>query len=180
MDTLLEMIARNWWVFLLRGVAAILFGLAAFFWPELSIAVLVLMFGAFILVDGVFGLIDALRQRGSDRWGYLALESALGIVVGALTLVMPGVTAFVLLVSVAAWSILGGALRIAAAINLRKHIEGEWFLILSGVLSVFFGLAILILPHAGLVSIAWIIGFWAIAFGTLFVLSGVRLRKIVS
>lgn len=96
----------------------------------------------------------------------------MGIVVGVLTLLMPGVTAIVLLAFVAAWSILGGGLRIAAAIKLRNHIEGEWVLIVSGVLSILFGLAILFLPDAGPVSIAWIIGFWAIIVGTLFVLSG--------
>lgn len=86
-------------------------------------------------------------------------------------------SAFALLIVVAVWAILGGALRIFAAIQLRKQIEGEWILIVSGLLSIAFGVAIIALPHAGLVSIAWIIGFWALAFGVLFVLLAFRLRK---
>ena len=92
-------------------------------------------------------------------------------------LFMPGLSAFVLLIFIAAWSVLGGALRIFAAIQLRKKIDGDWFLALSGVLSILFGVAIVALPYAGLVSIAWIIGFWAIAFGVMFVLLSRRLRR---
>lgn len=179
METTLNFLARNWWIVLLRGIAAIIFGLAAFVWPGLTLTVLVMLFGAFILVDGVFGTVDAIRYRKTlGNWWYWLLDGILGIVAGGVMLLMPGISAFVLLVFVAAWSVLGGALRIFAAIQLRKKIDGEWFLGLSGLLSIVFGVAIVALPHAGLVSIAWIIGFWAVAFGVLFILLSLRLRRL--
>ena len=178
MDRALNSLARNWWIVLLRGIAAIVFGLAAFAWPGLTLAVLVIMFGAYILVDGICGTIDAIRCRNElDNWWSGLFDGILGIIAGGVMLFMPGVSAFVLLLFVAAWSIIGGGLRIFAAIQLRKQIEGEWILIVSGLLSIVFGVAIFALPHAGLVSIAWIIGFWALAFGVLFVLLSLRLRK---
>ncbi|MCX7564991.1 HdeD family acid-resistance protein [Sulfitobacter sp. F26169L] len=178
MENAMNFLTRNWWLLLLRGIAAILFGLATFVWPGLTISVLIIMFGAYILLDGIIGVVDALRYReGVDNWWFWLFESILGIVVGLLTLFMPGITALVLLMFVAAWSILGGVLRIVAAIQLRKKIEGEWIMVLSGVLSIVFGVAIIALPHAGLVSIAWLIGFWAIAFGILFIMLAFRLRK---
>ncbi|WP_108482027.1 HdeD family acid-resistance protein [Oceaniglobus ichthyenteri] len=179
MDNTLKSLARNWWVLLVRGIAAILFGVSAFIWPGLTLSVLVLLFGAFVLADGLIGVVDAVRSRGeSENWWLALIEGVLGIIVGLLALFMPGTTAFVLLAFVAVWSIIGGLLRIVAAIQLRKMIEGEWMLILSGLISVLFGIAILVLPHAGLVSIAWLIGFWAVAFGFLFVLLAFRLRKV--
>lgn len=178
MQDAMNFLSRNWWLLLLRGIAAIAFGLATFAWPGLTLSVLIMFFGAYILFDGIVGVIDALRYRdGVDNWWFWLLESILGVVVGLLTLLMPGVTAFVLLVFIAAWSILGGLFRIIAAIQLRKKIDGEWLMVLSGLLSVLFGVAIIALPHAGLVSIAWLIGFWAIAFGILFVLLAFKLRK---
>ncbi len=178
MDNTLDFLARNWWILLMRGIAAILFGIAAFAWPGLTLSVLVIIFGAYILADGLIGVIDAIRYRDQmDNWWFWLLEGVLGIVVGVLTLFMPGITALILLGFVAAWSILGGILRIVAAIQLRKKIKGEWFMILSGVLSILFGVAIIALPHAGLLSIAWIIGFWAIAIGVVFVLLAFRLRN---
>ncbi|WP_341864174.1 HdeD family acid-resistance protein [Gymnodinialimonas sp. 57CJ19] len=180
MDTTLNFFARNWWLVLLRGIAAIVFGLMAFVWPVLTLSVLVILFGAYILADGVFSTIDAIRLRNEvDKWWLGLLDGLLGIVAGGLMLFMPGITALVMLVFLAAWSILGGALRILLAVQLRKEIEGEWLLVVSGLLSIAFGVAIVALPHAGLVSIAWIIGFWAIAFGVLFILLSLRLRRAV-
>lgn len=169
--------SRNWWVLLLRGLVAIAAGVAAFVWSGLTIAVLVMLFGAFILFDGITAVIDAIRYRNNvQKWWLWLLDGVLGVVVGLMTLSWPGLTAVVLIWFIAFWSILGGLLRIMAAIQLRKMIEGEWLLILSGVLSVLFGLAIIAVPHAGILSIAWLIGFWAIAFGVLFVLLAFRLR----
>lgn len=179
MQTTLTFLARNWWVVLLRGIAAILFALAAFAWPGLTLAVLVVLFGAYTLLDGLFGTIDAIRYRNAmANWWVWLLDGLLGIAVGAFMLLMPGVSAYILLIFVAAWAILGGLLRIFAAIQLRRQIEGEWILIFSGILSVAFGVAIVALPHAGLVSIAWIIGFWALILGLVFVLLALRLRRI--
>lgn len=179
METTINHLAKNWWVVLLRGIVAIAFGVTAFIWPGLTLAVLVVMLGAFILVDGVFGMIDGIRLRnGIETWWVRLLDGILGIVAGGIMLFMPGLSAFVLLIFIAAWSVLGGVLRVIAAIQLRKEIDGEWFLGLSGALSILFGVAIVALPHAGLVSIAWIIGFWAVAFGVAFVLLSLRLRRL--
>lgn len=177
MDTPLTFLARNWWVVLARGVVAILFGLAAFAWPGLTVAALILMLGAFVLADGIIGTIDAIRYRNEmENWWFWLLDGIVGIIAGALMLFMPGITAVLLLGFVAAWAVLGGILRIVAAIQLRKKIEGEWFMIASGALSIVFGVALIAVPNAGLMSIAWLIGFWAIAFGVLFVLLSFRLR----
>lgn len=171
-------LARDWWILLIRGIAAVLFGLAAFAWPGLTIEFLVLAFGILLLLDGVSTLVQALRNReaSADRWLWL-LEGALGTVLGALILLMPGIATLYLVVLVAAWSILGGAVRIAVAIRMRRKIEGAGLLGASGVLSILLAVAIIALPYAGLVSIAWIIGFWAIALGTLFMLAALRLRR---
>lgn len=176
---MIDYLQRSWWVFLLRGVTAIVFGIMAFAWPALTLSVLVLLFGAYVLVDGVFGLIDTIRHR--DRlirvWASV-LESVLGIVVGLLTLLWPGITALVLLMFIAAWAIVGGLLRIVIAFQIRKEITGEWFLIVGGLLSILFGGLLVALPQAGMLTLVWLIGFYAVAFGALFVLLAFRLRKL--
>ena len=177
-DEPMNFLARNWWVPLVRGIAAILFGIAAFAWPGLTVAVLVLLFGAYALVDGVFGVIDSIRYR--DRianWGLWLLEGVLGIAVGAMTLLLPGVSALVLLMLVAAWAIVGGVLRIVAAIQLRKRIEGEWLLGLGGALSILFGVLLVALPGAGILSLVWLIAAWAIVFGIVLTALALRLRR---
>src|SRR5690606_322933 len=121
MDDLIGYLRQNWWLFLLRGVAAIVFGIAAFLWPGLTLQVLMLLFGAYVLVDGVFGLVQSIRKREQmSQWWLWALEGLLGIVVGVLTFIAPGVTAYVLLIFIAAWAIVGGIIRIVMAIRLRK------------------------------------------------------------
>ncbi|MCL3882942.1 HdeD family acid-resistance protein [Marivita sp. GX14005] len=177
MEPILQRMQRNWWIFLLRGIAAILLGLAAFFWPALTMAVLVVMLGAYVLVDGVFGLIDTVRYRERfKRIWPLVLESILGIVFGLLTLLMPGVTAFVLLMFIAAWAVIGGVLRIVLAFQIRHEITGEWLLILGGVLSILFGGLLIAMPVAGLISVTWLIGLYAVLFGVLFVILAFRLK----
>ncbi len=179
MYDMLDYLQRSWWIFLLRGIAAIGFGIMAFVWPGLTLAVLVIFFGVFVLVDGVFGLIDAVRHR--DRMGRvwpLVLESALGIVVGLLTLFWPGITVLVLLMFIAAWAVAGGLLRIILAFQIRHEITGEWVLIASGLLSILFGGLLIALPQAGVITLAWLIGFFAVAFGILFVWLAFHLRRL--
>lgn len=171
-------LARNWWLLLVRGIAAILFGVAAFAWPGLTAAVLVLLFGAYVLVDGIFGIVDSIRYRDRlDRWWLWLLDGLLGVGVGALTLFMPGISVFVLLMVIAGWAIAGGVLRIIAAIQLRREIEGEWLLGLGGVLSIFFGGLLVAMPGAGILSLVWLIGIWAVMFGVIFMMLAFRLRK---
>ncbi len=174
----LSFLERNWWLLLIRGLAAIAFGFAAFFWPGLTIASLAILFGIYVLVDGVFGVIDSIRYRDRlERWWLWLLEGVLGVILGALMLFMPGLTALLLVIFVAVWAVFGGVLRIVAAISLRKHIEGEWLLALGGVLSILFGVVVIAVPAAGIISLMWLVGFWALAFGVLFVMLAFRLRR---
>jgi len=178
MDDLMTYLERNWWLLLLRGIAAILFGIAAFAWPGLTLSVLVILFGAWVLVDGAFAIADSIRYRDRlDRWWAFLLDGVLGVIVGLIALFMPGITAIALLMFVAAWAVVGGVLRIVAAIQLRKQIQGEWLLILGGVLSILFGVLLVTLPTAGLLSLIWLIAIWSIAIGVLFVVLSFGLRK---
>jgi uncharacterized membrane protein HdeD (DUF308 family) len=170
-------LSRNWWVFLIRGVAAILFGIGAFVWPGLTIAVLVLMFGAYALVDGIFAIIAGIAARNQvERWWMMVIVGLAGIATGVLTFLWPGMTALVLLYFIAAWAIVTGIFQIAAAIRLRKEIEGEWLLALGGIASVIFGVLLILMPGAGALASIWIIGSYAIIFGILMIGLAFRLR----
>jgi uncharacterized membrane protein HdeD (DUF308 family) len=177
--TNVDTLTRNWWVMLIRGVAGVLFGIATFFAPGVSLAVLVLLFGAYALVDGVLAVISAVRRRGvSDRWWMLLLEGLVGIAAGIVTLVWPGITALALLYVIAAWALLTGAFEIAAAIRLRKIITGEWLLVLSGVASIGLGILLMIFPGPGaLVMVLWI-GAYVFVFGILLIALSLRLRSL--
>ncbi|MFP7675619.1 HdeD family acid-resistance protein [Marivita sp. S0852] len=179
MTELTSYLERNWWLLLIRGIAAILFGIAAFAWPGLTMSVLVLLFGAWTFVDGAFAIADSIRYRDRiDKWWLWLLDGVFGVFVGLLALFMPGVTAFVLLMFIAAWAILGGILRIVAAIQLRKKIEGEWLLGLGGALSILFGVLLIAVPQAGLLSFIWLIAVWSIAIGILFTILAFGLRTV--
>jgi uncharacterized membrane protein HdeD (DUF308 family) len=177
-ETPLLTLARNWWVLVLRGVLAILFGILAFVWPGLTVFALVVLFGAFALVDGVFALVAAFRAHGRGRrWGAFALEGVAGVALGILTFFWPDVTAIALLYLIAAWSVVTGIFEIAAAIRLRKVIRGEFFLGLAGVLSILFGILVVVFPGAGAVAVVWAIAVYAILFGILLIAVGIRLRR---
>lgn len=176
---MLAALTRHWWVFLVRGVLAILFGLGAFFWPGITLGALVILFGAFAFADGFFTLVAAIRGRNEiDRWWLYLLEALAGIGVGVMTFFWPGITAVVLLVFIAAWAIVTGIFEIAAAIRLRKEIEGEWALALSGALSVLFGLILMARPGAGVLAVVWIIGAYAVVFGIAMVVLSFKLRGL--
>lgn len=170
-------LARNWWVLVLRGVIGVLFGLAAFFWPGITLLALVLLWGAYALLDGIFALVAAVKKtdRQTPTWA-LVLEGIAGILAAVLAVVWPGITALVLVYLIAAWAIVTGILEIVAAIRLRREIPGEWLLGLSGVLSLLFGLYVAVFPGAGALAIVWIIGAYAIVFGILLIALGFRLR----
>ena len=175
---MLASMARNWWALVLRGVAAVIFGILAFIWPQITITVLVLLFGAFIFVDGIFAIIAAFRQReGNAQWWLLLIEGLAGVGIGILTFFFPNATALVLVLFIAAWAILTGILEIIAAIRLRKEIEGELLLAISGILSLAFGVLAFFFPASGATAIVWLIGAYAILFGIVMISLGLRLRS---
>jgi len=173
----LDALARNWWLILLRGICAIIFGLLTFVWPGLTLVTLVLLYGAFSLFDGIFSIVAALKGgTPMPRW-WLGLVGLLGIGVGLITLFWPQITGIVLLMFIAGWAIASGVLQIIGAVYLRKEIEGEWLLIASGLLSVLFGVFLVLFPGAGALSLALVIGAFALAYGVLLIGFALRLKK---
>jgi len=176
---LIEALKRHWWVPVLRGIAAIIFGIMAFVYPGLTVAVLVLLFGAWVLVDGVFRVIGAIGHRDSDKeWGFDLVIGIMGIIIGFLTFHAPRITALALIIYIAAWALMIGATEIALAIKLRREIKGEWFLILMGLCSIIFAIVLLWNPLPGALALVWLIGSYAIVFGMLGVILGFRLRTL--
>jgi uncharacterized membrane protein HdeD (DUF308 family) len=176
-SAMVHALAKNWWLLLLRGIAAIVFGLLAFAWPGLTLLTLILFYGAFALVDGVLAIIAAITGgSAAPRW-WLAIVGLLGLAAGLLTFLMPGLTAVVLLLFIAGWAIATGVFQIIGAIKLRKEIDNEWLLILCGVISVLFGVCMMLAPGAGALALVWVIGAYSVVIGALFVALAFRLRK---
>ena len=175
---MLREVARNWWLLVLRGGCAILFGVIALAWPGVTVGALLLLFGAYAFADGVLAVVAALSGRASTPWGVLLLEGLVGLGAAAAALLFPGVTAIVLLYLIALWAILTGILEIAAAIQLRKEIEGEFWLGLAGAGSVLFGLLLIARPAVGAVAVVWLIGLYAVTFGVLLVALGFRVKAL--
>ena len=176
---LIETLKRHWWVPVLRGVAAIVFGVIAFVYPGLTVAVLVLLFGAWVLVDGVFRIVGAIGHRASDPdWGWQLIIGILGIIVGLLAFHAPGVTALALVIYIAVWVLMIGATEIAFAIKVRREVKGEWLLILLGLLSIAFAVLLLWNPLLGAATLIWLIAWYAILFGILGIILGFRLRSL--
>jgi uncharacterized membrane protein HdeD (DUF308 family) len=175
----LRELAENWWLLLLRGIAAIAFGVLAFIWPGLTLLTLIFMWGIYAIADGVLALWAAIASKGGQiapRW-WLAVVGVAGILAGLLTFVWPGMTALVLLLFIASWAIVIGVLQIWGAIRLRKEIEGEWLLGLSGVLSVAFGAIMFAQPGAGALAVVWLIGWFAILAGCVYIALAFQLKK---
>lgn len=174
---MMTVLARNWWALALRGIFGIIFGILAFIWPGVTLGALVILYGAYALVDGIFALVAAMRAAEAHRrWWTLVIEGLIGIAAGILTFAWPGITALVLLFLIAIWAILTGVFEIAAAIRLRKEITDEWALGLSGAASVIFGLLLAIFPGEGAVALVWVIGAYAVVFGVLLLVLSLRLR----
>ncbi len=165
-------LAQHWWVLLVRGLLAILFGVLTFARPLITIGVLVLFWGAYALVDGIFEVVAGVRAK----WGSLILLGVLGIVAGVVTFAWPVITAMALLYIIAFWAIVAGVMQIAAAIRLRKEVEGELLWILSGLCTVILGVWLIARPGAGAISLVWLIASFAIAWGILLVILSFRLK----
>ena len=173
-------LTRTWWIMAVRGAVAVIFGVLALIWPEITLLALVLVFGAYAFVDGLFALVAAFRGRqlaGGSR-GWLVLEGLLGIGAGIVAVVWPDITALALLWVIAFWAVLTGALEIVAAVRLRRVLDNEWLLIVAGALSILFGLILIVFPGEGAVGLVWLIGIYAIVFGIVLLGLALRLRGL--
>jgi uncharacterized membrane protein HdeD (DUF308 family) len=176
---MLAAITQNWWVFLLRGICAVLFGILTFAMPGITLASLVIVFGIYAIIDGAGAI--ALGFGGGEsgeRWWQMIVLGILSIAAGVLTFAWPGITAIALLAFIAAWAIVRGIVEISAAIALRKVIDNEFLLVLSALCSILFGVIMIARPGAGALAVLWIIGTYAIIFGVLTISLAMRLRSL--
>jgi uncharacterized membrane protein HdeD (DUF308 family) len=177
---MVEVLARSWGLVVFRGVAALLFGGLTLFMPAIGLATLILVFGAYTLVDGVFTIVSAIRNRRNEpHWAALLFGGIAGVAIGVITFFMPSVTALVLLYLIAGWAVVTGIAEIVAAIRLRKVITGEWLLVVAGVLSVGVGVLLGLFPGAGALAVTLWIGAYALVLGAMLVALGLRLRRWV-
>jgi uncharacterized membrane protein HdeD (DUF308 family) len=175
----MNVVARNWWALVLRGAVGVAFGLFAMAMPQAAFASLVLTFGAYALVDGVFNIVAALRDaRGERGWWTLLLSGIAGVLTGLVAFAAPALTALVLLYVIAGWAILTGVLEITAAMRLRRQINGGWLMVLSGALSIAFGVLVMLAPVAGALAVVLLIGAYAFVSGLVLMALGIRLRRI--
>jgi uncharacterized membrane protein HdeD (DUF308 family) len=175
----LAQIARNWWVFVFRGVVAILFGVLAFLRPGITLEALVLLFAFWALFDGVLALIGSVgAAEAHEPWWPLVLIGLLGIAAGVVTLKWPGITALALLLVIAYWSIFRGILEIVGAVRMRDLIQGEGWFIVGGLASIAFGVLLVIYPGSGLLAVVWLVGIYAVIFGISQLMLGFRLKNL--
>ena len=178
--TIGNLFSRYWWMILLRGVIAVLFGVMLLVSPGISLASLVFLFGFFVLADGIGNVVTAFGGRKEeDHWWVLLLAGLAGIGVGILTFMSPGITALALLFYIAVWAIVTGVLQIVAAIRLRKEIQGEFWMVLGGLASVVFGVLVMARPGAGALAIVTFIGIYAIVVGVSLILLSFRVHRFV-
>lgn len=174
----LEVLVRNWWVVLLRGLAGMLFGIMTFVAPGLSLAALVLLFGAYAFADGVLAIVAAVRRRAAagTSWWMLVVQGIAGMAAGAATLLWPGITALVLLYLIAGWALVTGVFEVVAAIRLRQVLTHEWLLALSGLASIGLGILLMVYPGAGALAVVLWIGAYALVSGALLFALAIKLR----
>jgi uncharacterized membrane protein HdeD (DUF308 family) len=176
---MLRSLGENWWVLVVQGVLAILFGLGAIAWPGLTLLVLITLFGAYAIADGILALAGMFRTSGQGApWWLFLLRGVVGIAAGLLTFAYPGMTALILVYFIAARALLSGIFEIVAALALRKEIEGEWLMIASGAVSALFGLVLFGAPGAGALALTWTIGIFALVIGAMLIALGFRVRGL--
>ncbi|WP_421695763.1 HdeD family acid-resistance protein [Aestuariivirga sp.] len=174
---ILHGLAKNWWALLLRGIAAIVFGVLAFAWPGITVLSLVILYGAYALVDGVFAIFAAISGgTPAPRW-WLAIVGVVGVLAGISAFAFPALVTLYLLLFIGVWAIVSGVFEIIGAIRLRKEIDNEWLLILHGVITVLFGLVMVFEPVTAALALIWVIGAYAIAAGVLLVVLAFRLKR---
>jgi uncharacterized membrane protein HdeD (DUF308 family) len=173
-----QAIQRNWWLLVLRGVCAIIFGLIALFFPGIALLAFIYIFAAYALVDGIIAVITAIGERGSlERWGWVLFEGILGILFGIIAFAYPGETALVLLYIIAAWAIITGIMELISAFVIRGFASLEWGLAIAGIVSILFGIILFVHPGAGILSILWLVGIYGIVFGIFLIIRAFRLRS---
>ena len=174
-----SVLSRFYWTLLLRGFMAILFGVLTLFWPGVTLSVLVLLFGVYVVIDGIAAIVLGIREYGDrERWWAPLLGGIVGVAAGLIALASPAITALALLILIGSWAIVRGVFDIVAAIRLRQVIEGEWWLALGGALSIAFGVFVIVFPGAGALAVATWIGIFAIALGIMLVMLGFRVQGI--
>ena len=175
-----QLIANFRTMFLFRGIAAVLFGIITLVWPKLSLAVLVLLFGVFAVVSGITAVVAALRNREEQGWGFLLFEGILGILAGVVALVWPGIAALAFLYLLAAWAILTGILELVAPLSFPMRGGRAVLMVLAGLLSIVFGVLIAAQPAAGLLTVVWLIGVYAIVFGVMYIVVYFQSRSLTA
>jgi uncharacterized membrane protein HdeD (DUF308 family) len=176
---MLTMLARNWKWIALRGVLAIVFGVMTFAWPGITLLTLIYLYGAYALMDGIAAFAAAITGKGQETplW-YLILVGITGVGIGVITFAWPGVTGRILLLFIAIWAMVKGFFEVVAAIALRKEIQNEFFLALAGVLSILFGVVLVVRPGAGALGVLWLIGSFAIILGIVKIILAFRLKGL--
>jgi uncharacterized membrane protein HdeD (DUF308 family) len=172
-----DLYKQAWWALLIRGIFAVLFGIMATTWPGLTLAMLIIFFGAFVLIHGLMAVVGSIMARKeAEDWWIVLLEGIAGIIIGVMTFAWPALTGLVLAYFIAAWALITGLLKVFGAIKLRKEIEGEWLLIVAGIISVIFGIFVFARPLAGALAITWVIGIYAMLLGILAIILSFRVR----
>jgi uncharacterized membrane protein HdeD (DUF308 family) len=174
---MLEHYRDNWWIVVARGALCVGAGVVALLWPAAAMLAIVALFGLFAFVNGLFGLAGALRYHGDrGHGGILVLQGVLGVVAGTMAFMFPGAALYVLVLAAAGWAVATGALELITAVRLRRELRGEWMLALTGVLSIAFGVALLIQPLTGAITLLWLFMGYSIASGLLLVVMGLSAR----
>lgn len=174
---MLIFVSKNWWVYVLRGILAVAFGFMALAWPGLTLNILILLFGIYVFLEGLLTIAFAVKSKKEKNWWLPLLEGLAGIVIGVFAFVWPALTAIAFLIFIAVWAILTGIFEIAASVQLRKEMTGEWVLGLAGILSILVGLLLISNPGAGALAVVWLIGFYALLFGILMAYLGFKVRN---
>ena len=173
-----QMISNVRTMFLVRGIAAILFGILTFVWPNLTLSVLVLLFGVFAVISGITAVVAALRNRGEEGWGLLLFEGILGILAGVVALVWPNITALAFLYLLAAWAIITGITELVAPLAFPMRGGRAALMVLAGLASIVFGILIAAQPSSGLLAVVWLIGVYAIVFGVMYIVAYFESRSL--
>lgn len=174
----LATLSKWWWAVALRGLVAIIFGIIAIVSPGLTLFWLIIVFGAYAIIDGIIEIYSSIvdRTHNGSRWWVGVLEGIISLAAGIIAWVWPGLTALALLYLIAAWAVVTGIMEIGLAIEYRRVIRNEWLMVLSGILSIIFGLILFVYPRTGALSMIWVIGIYAIIFGIALIVLGFRLR----